>query len=364
MKKIWELPTGSKRTYYYIRALLITALIATGCQKVSSTPTNPSPGGGGWVEAGNLNANGGIAALCTDPSGNIYAAGAFTNDSSAYYVAKWNGTSWSRAGYLDANGVIDMLVTDKSGNLYAAGSFTNAADMRYIAKWNGIEWSDPGIHTDYNMPITICIDPYENLYAAGAIENSSGLNFVYKWNGFAWSNLGSYNTADPITSLCADASTVYASYTTLGGAGAPYVARWNGTWDKLPDLNTNEGIILTSFADANGNLYLGGDFQDPSGKYYMAVWNGSSWSEYGNLNGAIASLTTDDNGYIYAAGSFTIDNYGYAVAVWENGAWAELGNLNAGMDILAITTNYPGKIYAGGNFRNNFGTYYVAEYTF
>src|SRR2546429_331207 len=84
-----------------------------------------------WSELGGLNglaANGDIYSVCSDASGNIYAAGRFT--SSSRYVAKYNGSAWSELGGLNglaANDDIRSVCSDTSGNIYTAGYFTNSS---------------------------------------------------------------------------------------------------------------------------------------------------------------------------------------------------------------------------------------------
>src|SRR6478736_5329629 len=102
-----------------------------------------------WSELGAganaLNPNDAIQAMCSDASGNIYAAGRFTNTNGKYCVAKWNGSSWSELGAganaLNANSDIKSIGSDASGNIYAAGFFTNAENKSYVAKWDGSSWS-------------------------------------------------------------------------------------------------------------------------------------------------------------------------------------------------------------------------------
>src|ERR1041384_5169419 len=68
-----------------------------------------------WSELGGLNglaANAFINSVCSDASGNIYAAGYFTNSSGNWYVAKYNGSAWSELGGLNglsANGYIQSV---------------------------------------------------------------------------------------------------------------------------------------------------------------------------------------------------------------------------------------------------------------
>ena len=105
-----------------------------------------------WAPLGNYPAYNGsfsysLLSLTKDKRGNLYAAGAFTNCSSNFSVAKWNGNSWFEVGGTNTstfNGNILSLSTDASGNLYAAGNFTNGNGKNYVAKWNGILWSEVG----------------------------------------------------------------------------------------------------------------------------------------------------------------------------------------------------------------------------
>ena len=107
-----------------------------------------------------------------DGSGNVYAAGAFTNDSGYSYVAKWDGVNWNELGIgnssLKANNVIASIALDGLGNVYAAGDFSNVNGYRYVAKWDGISWSELTILKNGN-PIynSITVDGFNNIYATG-----------------------------------------------------------------------------------------------------------------------------------------------------------------------------------------------------
>ena len=126
-----------------------------------------------------LSANSSISTICSDSSGNIYAAGYFDNSSGKKYVAKWDGTSWSELGGLNglaANSDIRSICSDASGNIYAAGDFINSAGKKYVAKWNGISWSElgglGGLSAGQGI-FSICTDPSGNIYAGGHFVNSS-----------------------------------------------------------------------------------------------------------------------------------------------------------------------------------------------
>src|ERR1041384_8024339 len=139
-----------------------------------------------WSELGGLNglaANDGIGSVCSDASGNIYAGGWFTNGpnsiSGNWYVAKYNVSAWSELGGLNglaANSYIFSVCSDASGNIYAAGLFANSSGNSYVAKYNGSAWSELGGLNGLaaNNPIySVCSDASGNIYAAGYFTNSS-----------------------------------------------------------------------------------------------------------------------------------------------------------------------------------------------
>ena len=152
-----------------------------------------------WSQVGTsaLSANGPIYSLCSDDSGHIYAAGDFTNYFHSpikhRYVAKWDGSIWSElagTNELLADSTIYSLCTDTSGNIYAAGAFTNGDGYFYVAKWNGSAWAELGgisALAANGSIASICSDPSGNIYAAGSFTNSSGKFYLAKWDGNAWS---------------------------------------------------------------------------------------------------------------------------------------------------------------------------------
>jgi len=196
--------------------------------------------GTSWVKLGTgtgLNANGQILSICMDPSGNMYAAGDFTDaptpDTGNIYVAKWDGTSWSElgTGIVPTNSlntrIIFTILSDTAGNIYASGYFTNSSNKYYVAKWNGSAWSELGTGINAlnaNGPIMqMTWDRSGNLYAGGYFTDTTRLVvqhtqgnvlvhpcYVAKWNGTTWTELGNgagvLNANGAITALCSDSS--------------------------------------------------------------------------------------------------------------------------------------------------------------
>lgn len=286
--------------------------------------------GNTWSELGGTNALGAndmIYTLTSDPTGNIYAAGTFQNASGQRYVAKWNGTSWSQLGTgtnplnTSNNYPIKTLTSDPAGNIYAAGSFTNSSGKQFVAKWNGSSWSELGTGSNAlaaNEEIRCIIsDAAGNIYAAGSFT-SNNRQYVAKWNGTSWSPLGTGTNAlminQPILSIaCDQAGNIYAAGAFTNSTGKYYVAKWNGsTWTELGTganaLSANNAIYSIE-VDPVGNVYAAGGFLNANQKNYVAKWNGTTWTEMGgtnalNANMPINKIILDQSGNAYAGGAF------------------------------------------------------------
>lgn len=299
-----------------------------------------------WTKVGTganaLNANGSISSICADNAGNIYAAGTFGDSNYYNYVAKWDGTTWSKLGTV-ANAIklksisgISSICVDPFENVYALID----EDSISIYKWDGTSWSEflvPGTAINDAM----CTDKFGNFYTWRYVNDST---VVIKWNGTSWEKLG--NTLQTITNgiyggLCTDTKgNIYASGHFNNMNGNYYVAKWDGsTWTALFSdtnnlLSNPDGISICT--DLKDNLYLiGNNLLDKSNLTYVAKWNGSYWSELGSFNiynpnssiGIDAPLNTfcvDTMENVYTTSNIT-DMYGnYYVTEWNGEEWNEI----------------------------------------
>ena len=354
-----------------------------------------------WIELGtggnSLNANSSIYSILTDPAGDVYAAGAFTEETSTNaYVAFWSGSGWTELGTgataLNANGPIYAINRDKFGNIYAAGNFTDSNARTCVMKWNGAKWTEVGKDTsalNTTAPIyALATDAGGNVYAAGAFGDQlfSFINHYYVavWNGH-WSELG----FDTLTGLNADSiiyalsfdrqGNLYAAGAFTDSSGYMYVAKWNGSaWTHLGTgsnaLKAN-GVIRTLTTDSLGNVYAAGNFTDSVGNYYIAKWNGTRWTELSsplneiNITGPIYTLTIDSANNVYAGGLIPDSSGNYMfIAEWDGSRLRVLDNgghsaLHANDAVLTMATDQHGNIYAAGNFTDATPAQYVAEFT-
>jgi hypothetical protein len=146
--------------------------------------------------------------------------------------------------------------------------------------------------------------------------------------------------------------------------GKYYVAKWDGTtWTTLGNFNS---LIHCVVIDNAGNLIVGGDFTNANGANYIAKWDGNSWSEIGTLNipydyysDAVTKINIDKLGNIFATGEVKNAAGKYFVTKWNGNSWTEVAAFND--KIYTICTDNNGILYAAGKFKNSNGKYYVAR---
>lgn len=305
---------------------------------------------------------------------NLYVGGAFHKSydhATLNHIAKWDGTTWSPLGS-GVDGDVTALTVDGNGNLYAGGTYwqSGGVDTRFVAKWDGTTWSPLGsgiVGPGGGVVSALVTDAGGNLYVGGFFYQAGGVNAlnIAKWDGIAWSHLGAGLNGD-VTALAVDAAgNLYAGgdFFQAGGIDASHVAKWNGSaWSALgTGINdTISTIIYSLAADAGGNVYVGGYF-DQAGHVSVAniaKWNGTAWSALGaGLSGEPEALTVDGNGDLYAAGSFLSAGNVSAnhVAKWDGTAWSALGAGLSGMSggifsLHAVAAGHNNDVYVGGWF--------------
>lgn len=351
------------KTKYYARAYYRNKLRTVyGNEIVFTSEWHPTV-------LGNTYFNGAINTLCTDPSGNVYAGGAFTRPGGYhtdwYYVAKWNKTNWAELTDLKSDWHITTLCANTTGDIYASA---RTSSEWYMSKYTSSSWNKVGAYDGGNFFIRkSCVDKFGNLYVIGDKVNfATGKYYIAKWsvNTNTYSELGSFDDF-PLT-LCTDSKgTLYVAGLMNHGRGWAhwYVAKWDGTtWSELGDFNS---VISCISIDASGNLLAAGAFYNSSGYYYVAKWDGQNWSELGKSDvyrvwpeyNDIRVLHTDNFGNVYIASRDLTTKH--AVRKWDGTKWSVLASFNK--PIYTICTDLQGNVYAGGEFTDYTGKYYVAK---
>ena len=353
---------------FMVISVLTTNLFLSSCEDKNSPNTETNSD---WAEVGSLNANNTISCLCSDGT-NIYAAGKFTNADGKHYVAKWNGSNWSTLGDFTSNEEIDALWADSKGNVYADAFFQEGTNWyRYVAMWNGTQWTNLGNLNVNSAIYSIFADSNGNVYAAGKFTNNEGKYYVAKWDGTKWQEVGKLNANGNINVVRAtDDGKIFAAGAFTNDSGKCYVALWNGTtWVNSGMLTQQSegGEVNALCRDNNGNFYAAGSFSNPgsNGKCFLARWNNGEQKAVpgSEVNGPIAVLTTDGNN-IFVGGDFTNNSFYHYVAKWDGTSFSELGNLKANARIIALCTDAAGNVYAAGDFTNSSEGTYISENPF
>jgi hypothetical protein len=123
-------------------------------------------------------------------------------------------------------------------------------------------------------------------------------------------------------------------------------------WSGFTGLLGVKGDISAMTVDANGDLYIGGEFLIAGDTLARSVvrWDGSDWNLLGaGISGFVTSLVSSGT-TIYAGGYFSAagEVEANAVAKWDGQEWTSLGDgLDGGVNVLLYED---GTLYAGGTF--------------
>jgi len=152
-----------------------------------------------------------------------------------------------------------------------------------------------------------------------------------------------------------------------------YVAKWDGvSWSELGGTDSCylNGQIFCITTDSKCNLYAGGIIHNDINNYCVSKWVDTAWVEVGGknnstFNGYINCITSDTNGNLYTGGDF-YNAKGYQfIAVWNGKTWEELGGTNTSTfngSISCITKDIKGNIFVGGEFINGSGNHFIAKW--
>lgn len=311
--------------------------------------------------------DGPVYALLPDSAAGFFAAGVFTfaGQTPANSIAYWNGADWEALGEGIA-GEVRALVRGRNGYLYAAGNFYRSGDVsvRNIARWDGSAWhplgdgiSLPGSsHLEEVRTLTI---HDQKLVVGGTFTHAGSIESphlaVWDIESEAW--LEPPGTPD---------ATVLASYTkgdtlVIAGhfgrisstGGYNHIAMWvDGEWHPL---GKGSSWPVSALLAVDGVLHAAGDFDGSD----LAAWDGSSWRSLGVDvgGGSIGAISADADGRLFIGGDFeymgTADRptiSANSMAFHQNGEWKPIPN--GGIDRGAVHTlaHQGDDLIVGGEF--------------
>jgi hypothetical protein len=215
-------------------------------------------------------------------------------------------------------------------------------------EWNGSSWAEQNdmSHLRYSV-CSIGRTTTDSICAAGyksAVGFESGWTELY--NGTAWSGLANVNTKR--YSLAGGAGTSSAGL--MAGGDTCTCEEFNGTsWGTVNNLNNLCGGSTTTGASTSAARQTGGSPSATNGDQ-SEDYNGTSWSVSTSLNvgrGSAAGAAGTENATLYWGGCASPGEGGCDVAYytekWNGTAWTELGDLpnkkqTAGTSTASATT--------------------------
>jgi len=202
--------------------------------------------------------------------------------------ASAGGYSWSPDfAYEGFNGRVCNAILF-GGDLVVTGRFGANGDVLApdIARWDGAQWlpmGDPGFTQEGGFALGVF---QSELYASGHRGGANGA--LSKWNGSQWVDVANFD----FQSVPFNMATRMVEYDSLlivtGFFTVPegyFISGWNGSsWVDLgdyPKLNPLSGFNIDAMVVYDGDLFVGGDFEESLGSAPMnglARWDGTTWS--------------------------------------------------------------------------------------
>jgi len=253
-------------------------------------------------------------------------------------------------------------------------------------KWNGTKYVNPLAGVD-GAVYDIKEAPNGDIYVCGRFDSAGGVTGTYRiarWSkaNQAWQGLG-------VTSANSDIEIIYCmafdangdlyvggDFNNIAGIfGANYFAKYNvstGIWSKVgsgiagPAGTAVEAIEISS----EGTIYIGGSFSQAGGNTNcknIAYYNGTNWAPLlTGLNNVVFALKFAPDGRLIIGGNFTNADgaNGDFICWWDGSAFKSFTDLGASElngVVRSIDIDLYGTIAIGGGFINA-GGYSNADY--
>lgn len=248
---------------------------------------------------------------------------------------------------------------------YADKSETNPGiKSNKIAMWDGTKWNSLGDQT-VDRSVNAVVADGDNIYVGGNFTKVGGTTAskgiaLYNAKTKKWDGLGNGNFDRAILSMCKIGNDLYVGgiFTLNGDEPMARIAKWDGkAWTEVGNRGLDQSVKC--MATDGKNLYVGGTFgADGAGNKLsrVAMWDGTKWNDMdGGLNGEVSSLFVE-GGKVYAAGSFNGPNNSKGkgggilrgLAMWDGSSWSTFPEIQYAQVKTAAVMN--GVLYIGGRF--------------
>ena len=288
-----------------------TAALAIGNQNAASAIVEQWDGSS-WTEVGDLTTAVGVTSGFGTTSAGNAAGGATSPGASVANNQSWNGSAWTEVGDLNQNRYFGSASgTSTSGLVFAGYRSSPASEIANTEAWNGTSFTEQA-------------DLSTARFTGGPAHNSTqadsllaGGNPSNKTNTEEWSAPSDF-VQQVEGQLFFNSTTNTFKETVKDIPGA--------TWASSGALNSPRGNAGTSGIQTAA-LFFGGD--GPPGTIAITeLYNGSSWTEVGDLNVARSQTFFSNQGTSTAALNATGSPIATNVESWNGSSWTETTDLN------------------------------------
>ncbi len=327
-------------TFYVLLLLAACSLHAQPDEVVKFSRWNGQQWSAYAVGQHGITGSGWFNVLEVDSSGRIFGGGGFL----PWEIFEWDGSDWR-----SCDAAVPMLgrhrplalCIDSTNTVFCASTYDDTSSANHaewkklssVLRWNGQQWQyvgDPLVSESYVSPTTgpdarishLCSDAHNTLFASYAIPNQSGTGYD-RWGLMQYSK-GTWSTIDVSalsavkypTALCTDhRNRLYLSAILTQRTQPMGVYRWDGmAWTEIgftdglvpySDTTYYRGIECMA-VDELDQVYVTGYFKNLSGSWYVALWNGTQWTELGfnhfSQYSFIKDLKVYDAHHVYVSG--------------------------------------------------------------
>lgn len=297
----------------------------------------------------------------------VYISGMFVQDGNCVPMrgmAIWDGNYWDSIGINEGN-AFKYGITQYANSLLVYGNFSNSSTNFYWANWNGVTWDS--INGSPNAPVVCSIQRGDSLYIGGMFDRAgSDSTFL----------LGLYNGSqvEGLSQFCGsqggwviNAMAFYNDTLYVGGNFSTYpctpyfhdFGKWDGIGNIMPVDSMFElgGCIIEDMVEYQGELYIAGWFREQDGfaSNNIMKYNGQQFSSVGGgVNERVTALKVY-NGSLFLGGYF--DTVGTNIlsrniARWDGTTWHPLNydTLSGSYPLVQDIDIYRDSLIISGNF--------------
>ena len=266
-----------------------------------------------------------IQAIAFDGN-DIYIGGGFSElhgNNSMARIAKWDGSSWKSVGG-GLNRLVKAIHVHETG-IYVGGDFTNAGgdeDADYIIRWDGEKWNALGSGENQLKGNVLDIKSKGmDIYVGGRnvdfvdILTGNQVEGIGRWDGNFWHGL-TENCEIPIVKV--EAILVHGDDLYLGGdmmeecnnfAKRIPIIRYDGEhlYKVGNDISVPAPPVVNAIEFFNGQLYIGGNFQNAGGNQSadnIARLEGDNWTNLCDGLAAPVNSMVKMGGDLFVGGGF------------------------------------------------------------